>query len=216
MSKKAVIICSLVITFMLIVYRGWEAGAYEAAGTLDAFIGAYLNAAQKYLYMGMIFCMPIVVGTSIPYASPEMLIRLRTKIAPMVALKSIIVSFLLTWYVLGLHVIVGIFCGMEAYISVQMVQTFIRLFVFFLQCHFIFAFVYSLCGAKAVSTAVTVGINIVVLIIILADSFMYAVDDGARFMRIFVWYESLSFIIAAVLFILFALKRKDYLFLNAV
>lgn len=174
MSKRILLFLSVLISVFLFYSMGTEYCLYaDAPHTFSNFLGQYINTSQKYLYNGMIYGLPVVYAFAVPFAQPEVRIRIKKSVFGYIFAKSVTVAIGLGLYVMGLAFGCAVYFGIPLDFKAEMLIMTIRLVAVYLQCHLLFYLVYTLCSNPVISIVAALGINLIYNIALLAYNFVF-------------------------------------------
>ncbi len=208
MSRKTALV-SGIVTFLMILYCGYESVTLEIL-TASEFFDVYINAAQKYIFHGMIFAVPLMYIFSWRYRQPEYAIRAKGKLVYLLTNKCIRDALLVSAFVMGVHILVVPIFGLEFDLGLWVLNLYVRWAIFFAQCWFVYYLVYTISNKLLFALLATTFLNLLFLSALLWYDF--TVDPLVETsLYIFVWYECISCAIAYGALCIAIQRKSDYL-----
>lgn len=213
MSRKAVTVCSLVLTFLLILSYGVTINKNGLDCDLWGFLEKCIDNSQKLIFNGMIYILPVIYASCLQFAAPEYLIRARKDLLWRLTKRMAAVSAAMAAYVLGMLMAVSASMGFGIGFQAELINIYFKILIFFLECYCLFYFIYALCLNSLLSLGAVFGINMVFLIILLWTDFSGITQTDMMEITII-----FSVIVCVLAYIVLAavIKKKEFLLKNDV
>ena len=216
MSRKLIMILSALLTAVIAAYLGYNALDEMAVGveygSLENFFDEFLISPQKLIFNGMIYVLPVIYASSLSFAASEYLIRIKKELLFKLTYKSLLTSVVLTAYVIILETVAALVCGISGITASYLTGAYLKVVLFFLECHFMFYLFYTITLNAIAAIAAVFGVNMVILAIILNITFAGFLSGSGGMFAAFICICAIgctAYVITAVL-----LKTKEIMLKN--
>lgn len=199
MSRKLVICISTLVTIGVILYlaRQFVLNGYT---TMDSFFDIYVNNAQKYLFNGSLYGVPLIYAFSKPFMSLEYRIRYRKNIAYKFITKAITNAMVIAAWTMLLFIIDMLIIDVRIDFSYPLIDVYVRLVILYAECGVLYYVIYVVTNSEIIAACVTPIINWLILMAITTYNFIAKPLESIT-LNLFIWYVSLTTLVCFVLLI---------------
>lgn len=179
MKNRNIKLAILIIGILLLVlFYGVQSRSMQSInGETHSFISIYLDAFQRYLFVGTFIVNIIIACTYIPYLNSLIKFRMKNNVFYTIWKKYLLIIFLFTIYILFCFFITSVLCNYNNAISIFNLNIFFRLFMFILTNFVVYNVAYLKTEKVFIGIAINIGINF--LILITGIAYQYHIANNA-------------------------------------